>query len=293
MVALAAWVFVEADGTIALSTDDALSGADMWIKIFAGAALWVVIYGTFALNFCDFTRCVDGKRAIFNGNLLGIPLNMLFFAAIVIVLAGAQYQIDGRIIESPADIVQTIPSTPLLVLACLALIVLTVAVNLVANFVAPIYMLADLCPQVLNFKRAGLVSAVIGFVILPWNLYNSPLVIEYFLSGLGSLLGPVFGVVMADYWLLRGQRINVPDLYSDAPTGDYHYRRGINTRAFAALVPAALVALALAVLPWFASVAGFSWFFGAGLAAALYLIVADRNTPIRDIDGERIARPSR
>lgn len=289
MLALAVWVFVRAGATIAWSTDNSLSGWAMWREIFSAAALWVVIYGTFVLNFCDFTRCVADRRSIVLGNLLGIPLNMLFFAVIVVVLAGAQFSIDGRIIESPTDIVQTIPNTALLALAAGALIVLTIAVNLVANFVAPIYMLANLFPRYLDFRRAGLVSAVLGAVILPWNLYNSPVVIEYFLGGLGSLLGPVFGVLIVDYWLIRKARINVPDLYTDAAHGDYHYRRGFNLRAFAAFIPAALISLALALLPQFEAVAGFSWFFGAGLAGLVYLVIADRAHTPRDIDGESIA----
>lgn len=289
MACLAVWIFLRAGASVAWSIDDRLTGATMWREIFAAAALWVVIYGTFALNFCDFTRSVTSRRAIVMGNLFGIPLNMLFFALIVVVLAGAQFKIDGRIIESPTDIVRTIPDTSLLVLASAALIVLTIAVNLVANFVAPIYMLANLCPRYLDFKRAGLVSALLGAVILPWNLYDSPLVIEYFLGGLGSLLGPVFGVMIADYWLLRRGRINVPALYSERVQADYHYRSGFNPRAFAALVPAAVTALALALLPVFETVSGFSWFVGAGLAAAIYVAVADRRQPIVQADGEPIA----
>jgi NCS1 family nucleobase:cation symporter-1 len=108
---------------------------------------------------------------------------MLFFGCIVVILAGAQFKINGEIITSPADIVKTIPNTFLLVAACLALLVLTVAVNLMANFVAPIYMFANLFPRHLTFRRAALVSAVIGLVILPWNLYDNPVVIVYFLGG--------------------------------------------------------------------------------------------------------------
>ena len=96
---------------------------------------------------------------------------------------------------------------------------LTIAVNLMANFVAPIYALTNLFPRKLNFSRAGLVSAVIGLVILPWNLYNSPAVIVYFLGGLGALLGPLFGVIIADYWLLRRTKINVPSSTPRTPPG--------------------------------------------------------------------------
>ena len=292
MLALAVWMFWRADGSIALSTTESLTGAVMWREIFVGGALWIAIYGTFVLNFCDFTRSATSRSAITRGNLFGIPVNMLFFGVIVVVLAGGQFKINGQIIESPADIVQTIPSTLLLVLACLALLVLTVAVNLMANFVAPIYMFANLFPRYLTFRRAAVVSALIGLVILPWNLYNNPVVIVYFLGGLGAILGPLFGVIMTDYWLIRKSRINVPDLYVEDRSGDYYYRNGFNLRAIAALVPAAAIAIVLALVPYFAAVGGFSWFFGAGLGALFYYFLADRSTPIRDVSGERIAVPS-
>lgn len=289
MLAIAIWMFIEAGGSIALSTHESLTGGEMWREIFVGGALWIAIYGTFILNFCDFTRSATSRKSIVRGNFFGIPLNMLFFGAIVVVLAGAQFKINGQIIQSPADIVETIPNTFFLVMACLALLVLTVAVNLMANFVAPIYMLANLFPKRLNFPRAGLASAIIGLVILPWNLYNNPVVIVYFLGGLGAVLGPLFGVIMADYWLIRKSRINIPDLYTEDPAGDYHYKRGFNPRAIAALIPAAVISIVLALVPFFHEVAGFSWFFGAGLGALFYLIFADRKMTIRDVPGESLA----
>jgi NCS1 family nucleobase:cation symporter-1 len=177
----------------------------------------------------------------------------------------------------------------LLAVASLALIALTVAVNLLANFVAPIYALVNLFPRTLDFRKAGLVSAALGLVITPWNLYDNPVVVNYFLGGLGALLGPLFGVVMADYWLLRRSRVNVPHLYTEDETGDYHYRRGYNPKAVAAFVPSAAVAVTVALVPLFHSVAGFSWFIGAFLAAALYALVADHSSAARDVDGEAIA----
>lgn len=289
MLALAVWMFVRADGSISLSVDAPLTRGAMWLQILQAAALWVVIYGTFVLNFCDFTRSARSRGSIVRGNVIGIPLNMLFFAVIVVVLSGAQFKLDGHVITSPTDIVRTIPNMFLLATASLALIALTVAVNLLANFVAPIYALIDLFPRRLNFRRAGVVSAVAGLVILPWNLYNSPIVVNYFLGGLGALLGPLFGVIMADYWLLRKSRINVPDLYSEDPQGEYHYSRGFNPRAVAAFVPAAAVAVVVALVPFFHAAAGFSWFVGALLAAVFYALIADRGPQIRDVDGESIA----
>jgi nucleobase:cation symporter-1, NCS1 family len=269
------------------------TGADRWLHILEAAALWVVIYGTFVLNFCDFTRSAKSNRSIIVGNLIGIPVNMLFFAGIVVVLSGAQFKLDGKVITNASDIVQTIPNTLLLVLASLSLIVLTIAVNLLANFVAPVYTLVNLFPRKLNFRRAGVVSAVIGLVILPWNLYNSPVVVDYFLGGLGALLGPIFGIVMADYWLIRKTRVHVPDLYTEDPQATYAYRSGINPRAVGALAPSAVIAVVIALVPYFSNIAGFSWFIGAALAGVLYVALPGRTRcPDEDIDGETIAVPS-
>jgi NCS1 family nucleobase:cation symporter-1 len=291
MLALAVWMFARAGFSIAWHTDSGLEGAAMWGHMLGGGALWVSIYGTFVLNFCDFTRAAKTRRSIVKGNFWGITINMLLFGAISVVLAGAQFKIDGKIITSPSDVVQAIPNTFLLVGASLALLVLTVAVNLMANFVAPTYALTNLFPMRLNFRKAALVSAVIGFAILPWNLYNNPTVIVYFLGGLGALLGPIFGVIMADYWLVRSGRINVRELYTEEPTGEYHYRRGFNPRAIAALVPAAAVALAVAFVPALTVVSEFAWFFGAGFGALGYWLIADRKRTFQDADGEAIAVP--
>ena len=289
MFGLAVWMFARADWSISPSTAEPLTGAAMWLQVLQGAALWVVIYGTFVLNFCDFTRSAKSRRSIVGGNLVGIPVNMLFFATIVVVLSGAQFKLNGRVITSPADIVQTIPNTFLLAAASVALVLLTIAVNLLANFVAPIYVLVNLFPRRLNFRRAGLVSAVIGIVILPWNLYDNPVVVNYFLGGLGALLGPLFGVIMADYWLLRRTRVNVPDLYTEQAQGEYHYRRGYNPKAVWAFVPSAAIAVVLALVPAFGAASGFSWFIGAALGAVIYAAIGDRDPDGRDVDGESIA----
>jgi NCS1 family nucleobase:cation symporter-1 len=292
MIALAIWMFVKAGASIAWSTDKALEGGDMWREIFGGGALWVSIYATFVLNFCDFTRSSKTRKSIVKGNFWGIPINTLLFGGIVVVLAGAQFKINGHIISSPSDIVQTIPNTLLLVLAALALLVLTIAVNLMANFVAPIYALTNLFPKKLNFRRAGLISALIGLVILPWNLYNNPVVIVYFLGGLGALLGPLFGVIMADYWLIRKTKVNVPELYTEIKEGAYFYSNGFNPRAIIAFAIAATISLLIAFVPALVSLSSFSWFFAAGIGALVYFLIADRNRTFHDVSGEPIAVPS-
>lgn len=289
LAALAGWMLWQTGGDIALSVPEPLTGGAMWVQILAGASLWTAIYGTFVLNFCDFTRASVSTAAVRRGSFWGILPNTVFFGFVVVVLAGGQFRIDGQVISSPSDVVDTIPNTPLLLLASAALLVLTVAVNLMANFVAPCYALSNLAPKILDFRRAGIVSAVIGLVILPWNLYDNPTVIVYFLGVLGALLGPLFGIVMADYWLVRRGRIDVPALYTDEPDGAYHYRRGVNVRAVAVFVPSAAVAVAAGFVPAMDAIAPFSWFLGATLAAVLTVLVAPRGGHHRAVSGEHIA----
>lgn len=288
-LALAIWMLFESGFNVSMSTGESKTGMDMWIGIFGAAALWVSIYGTFVLNFCDFTRGAVSKKAIVRGNFFGIPLNMLFFGAIVVVLTGTQFSINGTVITSPSDVVGAIPNTILLLLASGALLVLTIAVNLMANFVAPTYALTNLFPKSLNFRKAALISGAIGLVILPWNLYNSPEIINYFLGGLGALLGPLFGIIMADYWIIRRARVNVLDLYRTNTDGTYFFTRGVNRRAVTALAISAVIALLLAFVPALHVVGPFAWFLGSGAGLVTYLLLAKRPIDLADIEGEAIA----
>ncbi len=289
VISLAAWMYFQANGTIAWSNREPLDTAEVWRNVFAGGALWLAIYGTLILNFSDFSRSSPCCKTIKIGNFWGLPVNILVFAGITVLLCGAQFQINGQTIESPTQIIASIPNTFFLVLGCLAFLIVTVAVNIMANFVAPAFVLSNLAPKHLTFRRAGLISATIAVLILPWNLYNSPLVIVYFLSGLGALLGPLFGVIMVDYWFVRKGQIDVPALYSEDPNGAYFYSRGVNLRAVAAFIPAALIAIILALVPGFHAVSPFSWLIGAGIAALLYLIFAKRQAYYANVSGESIA----
>ncbi|WBI78701.1 NCS1 family nucleobase:cation symporter-1 [Pseudomonas aeruginosa] len=289
VAALAAWMYLRAGASIAWSSGEPMSGSQMWLKIFGGAAFWVTLYGTMILNFCDFARGCPDRRTISVGNFWELPVNILLFGLFAVVLAGAQFRIDGQLIQSPTDIVAAIPDTLFLVLASLALLIVTVAVNIMANFVAPAYVLTNLAPNLLNFRRAGLISATIAVLILPWHLYNSPGVILYFLGGLGALLGPLYGIIMVDYYLVRKGRVNLPELYTESRAGAYHYARGVNPRAIAAFVPAAIISTLLALLPAFAELSPFSWFFGAGLAGLIHYALAKRRVAYREVSGEAIA----
>ena len=214
---------------------------------------------------------------------------MLLFGAIVVVLAGGQYKVNGAIVEAPSDVVEIIPNTALLVLACLIVLILAIAANVTTNFAGPVKTLTNLFPEHLDFRKAAWVTGTLGLVIAPWNLYTDPLVIVSFLGGLGALLGPLFGVMVADYWLLRRGKVNVPELYSESPAAAYFYRKGVNPQAMIALMAASAVAIPIACVPVFEDAAPFAWFVGAALGALAYWLIADHTQRFDHVDGEAIA----
>lgn len=289
MLVMAVWILVLAWDRISWSPPNALSGRAMWSEMLGAAGLTISIYGTLMLNFCDFSRFAPDRASIRRGNFWGLPVNFTAFAMVSIVVTAGSYALFGEVITDPARIIAKVPNTFVLIVGALMFAVATIGVNIVANFVSPAYDLANLAPKYIGFRAGGIISAVVAVMVLPWNLYSSPAVVNYFLGGLGALLGPLFGVMVVDYWLLRRARINVPDLYTEDPEGEYAYRRGFNPRALTAFGLASVVSVTVALVPAFGSIAAFSWFFGALGAGLLYYPIAGRGGRFRDVSGEHLA----
>ncbi|WP_314176749.1 NCS1 family nucleobase:cation symporter-1 [Streptomyces winkii] len=290
MLAMAVWMFVLVGDRISWTPPDALTGSAMWWQMLGAAGLTISTYGTLMLNFCDFSRFAPDTRSVVRGNFWGLPVNFTAFAMVSIVVTAGSYTLYGDIITDPAKIIAKVPNTFVLVVGALMFAFATIGVNIVANFVSPAYDLANLAPKYIDFRRGGIISAVLAVAVLPWNLYNNPTVVNIFLAGLGAVLGPLFGVIMVDYWLLRRAKVNVPELYTTDPGGEYAYSRGFNLRALTAFLPSAAIATVLALTPGFEILSAFSWFIGAVLAGAVYFVVADRNQTFTDVSGEHLGQ---
>ena len=115
-----------------------------------------------------------------------------------------------------------------------------------------------------------MIAAVASIFITPWNLYNNPEVIHYTIDVLGAFIGPLFGILIADYYFVRRQQINVDDLYSMRPTGSYWFRNGYNPAAVWTMIPSALIPMACVVFERLQWLANYSWFIGVGIALVLY-----------------------
>jgi nucleobase:cation symporter-1, NCS1 family len=277
MFALAVWIVVKAGSGFSLNLSAVqLSGGAAVGTFLSAVALTVTYFSTLLLNFCDFSRFAPDRRTVVRGNFLGLPVNFLAFAVVTVAVTAGSVAVFGEALTDPVEIVARIGNVWVTLIGAITFIVATIGINVVANFVSASYDLSNVAPKYVDFRRGGLIAAVAAVVILPWQLYGSPVAINYFLGGLGALLGPLFGIIFADYFMLRRQQVTVAQLYTEDPNGPYWYRGGWNPKALAAFVPSALICLVAALVPSFAAIAPYSWFIGVILGGALYLAIARR-----------------
>ena len=293
MFVLAAYVVIKAGSDFSLNLGtELLTGGAAVGAFLAAIALTITYFSTLLLNFCDFSRFAPDRKTVVRGNFWGLPVNFLAFAVVTVGVTAGSIAVFGEAITDPVEIVSRIDNIWVTVIGAVTFIIATIGINVVANFVSASYDLANVAPRFITFRRGGVISAVIAVLIVPWNLYSSPVAINYFLGGLGALLGPLFGVIFVDYFLVRRQQVCVEELYIDDPRSRYYYRRGWNPKALTAFAPAAAVALIVALVPVFSDFAPFSWFVGVAVAGAIYLAIAPRDVRQPALASERVETPA-
>lgn len=252
------------------------------VPVMLGAIALVVSYFSGPmLNFGDFSRYGRSFAAVKRGNFLGLPINFLLFSVLVVVTASLTLPVYGELITDPVETVARIDNTFAIVLGALTFTIATIGINIVANFISPAFDFSNVSPQRISWRAGGMIAAVGSVLITPWNLYNNPDVIHYTLEVLGAFIGPLFGVLIADYYLIKKQRVHVDDLFTMSPTGTYWYSKGYNPAAIAATALGAVLAVIPVLankLPGMATTAQYSWFIGCGVGFVAYYLIATRRT---------------
>jgi NCS1 family nucleobase:cation symporter-1 len=273
MIALAVWILAAGHWNISFtSSPKQLSTGEQIRQWFGAAGLILATYGTLMLNFCDFSRNAPDQKTVRRGNFWGLPINSTAFALLSVVVTAGSMQVFGEAITDPAELLSKVHNTPVLIVGALTFAIATMGVNIVANFVSPAYDLANIWPKRITFTIGGMISAVAALCVLPWKLYSSPTVVNYFLGGLGAFLGPLFGIMIVDYYLIRRGKVDVAQLFVD---GGIYPR--VNPRAFVTFFPTAALAAVIALVPFFAPAAPYSWFIGTASSALLYYAVSRKH----------------
>lgn len=278
MLALAIWMLYQADWSISWTTGGAGNtyvGGERFYQILVAVGLTVGTLATLMLNFSDFARYSPSRASIVKGNALGLPLNWTLFALTSVITSAAAVEVYGEAVLDPAELLEKIDNDIVFLLGSITFVFATIGVNIVANFVSASFDISNINPKRISFQKGGIITAVASVVVLPWNLFNSPAVIAYFLGTLGALLGPFFGILAVDYFLVRKQMFSIRDLYLPNSESIYFYNNGINGLAVKAFVPSAIISLSIALIPTFSVLAPFGWFIGAPIAAVLYYVIAN------------------
>ena len=287
MFLLMGWILWKAGwDAIDLSLSDKVLTPTQSIVAMGSAVLLVVSYfAALLLNFGDFSRFAKSEKAMRRGNFLGLPLNFILFAIIVVIVTAGSAKVFGHMIMDPVEIVAKIDNPIAVVLGSLTFVIATMGINIVANFVSPAYDIANLFPKHIDFKKGGLIASILAVVVCPWIFVDSPQAITVFGSVFGAVLAPLFGVMVADYYLVKRQQIKTADLYTMAPTGRYHYDGGWNKLGLLSLAVSGTIAVGWELATQLFKVLpenNFGWVIGAVAGAAIYLVamrLAGRTEP--------------
>ena len=259
--------------------------------VMANAAMLIVAYfAALLLNFGDFARFGKDEAAMKKGNLLGLPVNFLVFAVITVIVTAGTLKVFGEAIMDPVLVVERIGNPIVAIIGSLTFIVATMGINIVANFVSPAYDIANLYPERISFRLGGLITSVLSVLVCPWLFVASPHAITLFVSIFGSVLGPLFGIMIADYYLVKRQVIVVEDLYTMAPEGSFHFDGGWNRKALIALAASSTLSVGLALLGAYSlipNVGDWGWLIGASVGAIIYRAMSGQaNSIVATVPGE-------
>jgi nucleobase:cation symporter-1, NCS1 family len=235
----------------------------------------VGFWATVALNIPDFTRYARSQKTQVVGQALGLPTAMTIYSFIGVAVTSASAVLFGQAIWDPVTLLGKFNQPAVAFFALIALLVATLNTNVAANVVSPSNDFSNLNPRRISFRTGGLITGVVGVLMMPWKLLSDfSSYIFVWLVGYSALLGPIAGIMIADYFLVRRSRLIVSDLYRR--NGAYTYDNGVNLRAVVALSVGIAVSLIGLIVPPLRILYDYAWFVGFGVSGMLYLSLMQR-----------------
>jgi nucleobase:cation symporter-1, NCS1 family len=235
----------------------------------------VGFWATVALNIPDFTRYAKSQHAQALGQAIGLPAAMTMYSFIGVAVTSASVVLFGEAIWDPVALLGRFNEPVIASVALVALLIATLNTNVAANVVSPSNDFSNLNPRLISFRTGGFITGVLGIAMMPWKLLSDfSAYIFGWLVGYSGLLGPIAGVMIADYFLVRHRELNVADLYRRG--GAYEYSNGVNYRAIGALIAGIALALLGLIVPPLRWLYDYAWFVGFLVSGAVYVAVMHR-----------------
>lgn len=275
-IGLIAWAWPKASVAELLAAPPSrLEGDPLFPYFFSGLTAMVGFWATLSLNIPDFSRYARSQKAQILGQAIGLPVTMFLFAGLGVLMTSASAELVGETVADPINLIGRIDSTFWVVVAMFMIILATISTNTAANIVSPTNDFQNVAPKYVDQTRGVLLTGLIGILLMGWELakkmgwLDSDVSLESLYSnwllGYSSLLGPIAGIMIVDYFFIKKQSYVLTDLYRSG--GAYP---AWNVKGFIAfLVPVALtlVAMTTGALAWFYD---YGWFTGSLLGGVIY-----------------------
>ena len=253
--------------------------AGFWSYFFGGLAAMVGFWATLSLNIPDFSRYAKSQKDQIVGQIIGLPLTMFFFAALGVVLTAASSTLVGETISDPVSLIGKIDSPFWVAIAMVLIIIATLSTNTAANVVSPTNDFQNIAPKLINHTRGALLTGLVGILLMGWELLKkmgwleSDVSVESMYSnwllGYSSLLGPIAGIMIVDYFIIKRQHLDLVALYTPGSLYPAFNVPGLSAFGFSVLLT--IIALNVPAIGWFYS---YGWFTGAFTGALVYFILA-------------------
>jgi NCS1 family nucleobase:cation symporter-1 len=269
-----------------LSTPSKFTTTHGFLKYFFPSLTAMVGYwATLSLNIPDFTRYAKTQESQMVGQAIGLPVAMVLYSFIGIAVTSASTVVFGEPIWNPVTLLGKFHQPWIAFLGLVGLLIATMNVNIAANVVSPSNDFSNLAPRLISFRTGGLITGFLGLAMMPWKLMATfGSYVFGWLVGYSGLLGPVAGIMVTDYFLVRGTRLDSYSLYRRY--GIYEYRNGLNPAAMVALVLGVFAALVGKFVPRVAFLYDYAWFVGFFLSGAIYyLMMFGRRERLAEVEG--------
>jgi len=290
--ALFIWVRLKAGsfGSMLSTPSQFHSTRGFLLVFFPSLTAMVGYWSTLALNIPDFTRYSKSQSAQSWGQAFGLPVAMTLYTFVGISVTSASAVLFGHPIWNPIELIGQFHQPLVAFIAMIAVLVATMNVNIGANVVSPSNDFSNLYPRLVSFRTGGLITGFLGIAMCPWKLLATPdAYIFGWLVGYSGLLGPVAGIMVSDYFLIRHTELDVNSLYHR--DGAYYYSKGINPRAVAALALGVVIALIGVFVASLRFLYDYAWFVGFFTSGAVYVALMRLAAPAASLASSMGAAP--
>jgi nucleobase:cation symporter-1, NCS1 family len=246
--------------------------AGFWHFFFPSLTAMVGYWATVSLNIPDFTRYAKSQDSQIAGQAFGLPVAMTLYSFVGIAVTSASTVVFGEPIWNPVTLLGKFHEPWIALLGLVGLLIATMNVNIGANVVGPSNDFSNLAPRLISFRTGGLITGFLGLAMMPWKLMATfGSYVFGWLVGYSGLLGPVAGIMVVDYFLVRHKQLDTYSLYRRG--GIYEYKNGFNPVALIALIVGVTVALVGRFVPQIAFLYDYAWFVGFFLSGGLYYLL--------------------